>query len=420
MRGARRRHSWSFATAGACAALALAGCDSLLTVDLPGATPAAAMDDPQYATLLVVGAQADFECAASNYAFISGLMSGEYIGGQSALALIPYQRRYVRPVNQEYGENDCGGNSGLYSPMSTARFTADDTYKRLEKWTDAQVAGRGKLMAKAALYSGFSYTLFAEAWCQGAFDLGKAKTPAEMFALARDKFTSAIDLATTNADATTLNAALVGRARVLMSLNQPALARADAARVPSAFRYDITRSAATGRTQNDTYRTNINSKSSSIDPQFWNVTWSGVADPRVRVTKQTGKAVDGVTDLYYQTKFTGDNSPIRLASYVEAQLIIAEVDVNQNSVAIINALHTAAGIPANFASTDANAIKAQVIEERRREFFGEGRRMGDLNRFGGWEQAAFGTNPFNGDVYGQTKCFPLPDVEVRNNPNLNG
>jgi hypothetical protein len=33
-----------------------------------------------------------------------------------------------------------------------------------------------------------------------------------MFALARDKFTSAIDLATTNADATTLNAALVGRA----------------------------------------------------------------------------------------------------------------------------------------------------------------------------------------------------------------
>jgi hypothetical protein len=58
-----------------------------------------------------------------------------------------------------------------------------------------------------------------------------------------------------------------------MALNQPALARADAAKVPSGFRYDITRSAARPD-PNDTYRTNINSKSSSIDPQFWNVTWS--------------------------------------------------------------------------------------------------------------------------------------------------
>src|SRR5262245_42531907 len=119
MRGrARRRHSWSFAAVEALGALALAGCDSLLQVVLPGSTPADAMDDPQYANLLVVGVQADFECAASNYAFISGLMSGEYIGGQSALALIPYQRRLVRQVNQEYGENGCDSNSGLYSPLS--------------------------------------------------------------------------------------------------------------------------------------------------------------------------------------------------------------------------------------------------------------------------------------------------------------
>src|SRR5437868_3256519 len=94
----------------------------------PGFRPSG-LDPETYANLIVVGVQADFECAASNYNFISALMDGEFIGGQSALALIPYQRRLVRQVNQEYGENDCASNSGLYSPMAVARFVADDAIK---------------------------------------------------------------------------------------------------------------------------------------------------------------------------------------------------------------------------------------------------------------------------------------------------
>jgi hypothetical protein len=400
--------------------LTLGGCGGLLDVSLPGSTPAEALNDPTYANLIVVGVQADFECAASNYNFISALMDGEFIGGQSALALIPYQRRLVRQVNQEYGENDCGSNSGLYSPMAVARFVADDAIKHLNKWTDAEVAGRQKLLAKAELYAGFSYALFGEAWCQAAYDAGPAQTPAQSLALAKVRFTSAIADATASGDAATANAAYVGRARVELQLGQTAEADADAKKVPAGFRLDITRSNSSTRTQNDTYVTNNKSKSSSIDPHFWNLTFAGVADPRTKVTKTGQKAVDGVTDLYTQTKYTSEASPFRLASYTEAQLIIAEVEGGQVAVNVINALHTAAGILATFASTDPATIKAQVIDERRREFFMEGHRMGDLNRVGGWEDAAFGTNPFNGDVYGQTKCFPLPDIEIRNNPNLTG
>jgi hypothetical protein len=73
----------------------------------------------------------------------------------------------------------------------------------------------------------------------------------------------------------------------------------------------------------------------------------------VRVTKQTGQGGRRRDRPVLPDQVHRDNSPIRLASYVEAQLIIAEVDLNQNSVAIINALHTAAAIPANFTSTDA-------------------------------------------------------------------
>jgi hypothetical protein len=397
----------------------LAGCDSLLDVTLPGATPADALNDPTYATLLVTGVQADFECAFSNYVFISGHMSGELIGAQSALATIPYQRRDVRPVDQTYGEGDCGGNSGLYSPMSVARFVADDTFKRISEWTDAQVANRNRLLARSALYSGFSYTVFAEGWCRATFDLGPALTPAQVMALARDRFTQAIDLATQANDAETLNSALVGRARARLFLGENAAAAADARRVPSGFRKDVTRSIATGRTENDIFVSINRSRSHSIDPHFWDVRWQNVVDPRTLVVKQAQKGIDGLTDMYFQQKFTAASSPIRLASYVEAQLIIAEVEGGQTAVGVINALHTAANIPP-FASTDAATIKAQVIEERRREFFLEGRRYGDLARFPElFKEAAGGQHPFVGHPYAETRCLPLPDVELRNNPNLN-
>jgi hypothetical protein len=345
-------------------------------------------------------------------------MSGELIGAQSALATIPYQRRDVRPVDQTYGEGDCGGNSGLYSPMSVARFVADDTYRRLSEWSDQQVANRARLLGRAALYSGFSYAVFAEGWCRATFDLGPAQTPTQVMTLARDRFTQAIDHATQSNDTETLNAALVGRARARLMLGEEAAAAADARRVPSAFRKDVTRSNAVNRTQNDIYVSINRSRAHSIDPHFWDVRWQDVVDPRTRVVKQTQKGIDGLTDMYFQQKYANEAAPIRLASYVEAQLIIAEVEGGQTAVDVINALHTAAGIPP-FESTDPAVIAAQVIEERRREFFLEGRRYGDLARFPElFEEAAGGAHPFVGHAYAGTRCLPLPDVELRNNPNL--
>ena len=413
-----RRGGRGLAHAVVALSVTLAACDSLLDVTLPGATPADALDDPSYATLMVTGVQADFECAFSNYVFISGHMSGELIGAQSALATIPYQRRDVRPVDQTYGEGDCGGNSGLYSPMSVARFVADDTFRRISGWTDAEVANRTRLLGRAAMYAGFNYAVFAEGWCLSTFDLGPAMTPRQTMTLARDRFTTAIDLATQANDTETLNASLVGRARALLFLGETAAAVTDARRVPAGFRKDVTRSNAVARTQNDIFVSINRSRAHSIDPHFWDVRWQGVADPRTRVVKQTQKGVDGLTDMYFQQKFTSEASPIRLASYVEAQLIIAEVQGGQTAVDIINVLHTAAGIPP-FQSTDPEAIKAQVIEERRREFFLEGRRYGDLARYPElFKEAAGGSHPFVGHPYAETRCLPLPDVELRNNPNL--
>ena len=399
--------------------LMLAACDSLLDVSLPGQTPADALAGPESAALLVTSTQGDFECAFSNYTLLTGIVAGEIMGAQSSLAMIPYQRRNVRPIDTSFGEGGCDGDSGLYTPLSTARFTADEAFNRISSFSDADVSGRTRLLGRAALYAGFSYTVFAEGFCSAAFDSGPEVLPNGIFQLAKDRFTKAIDLAGQAGDSETRNAAYVGRARVELQLGETAPALADAKQVPAGFLKTVTRSsAATGRV-NDVYAEVNRDRAQSIDTKFWNQTWMDVPDPRVSVTVTGQKGIDGLTDLAIQHKYPGEGSAIRLASGVEAQLIIAELEGGQTAVGIINQLHAAAGIP-GFTSSDPNAIRAQVIEERRREFFLEGRRMGDLRHYGGFDEAAGGRHPYNGDQYGGTQCFPIPDIERNLNPNLSG
>jgi hypothetical protein len=99
-------------------------------------------------------------------------------------------------------------------------------------------------------------------------------------------------------------------------------------------------------------------------------------------------------------------------------------------VDIINALHTAAGLPAyDGTGQTAAQVLAQVIEERRRELFMEGQRLGDMNRYKLPRLPADGAAFPNGGTYVSAACpgadaqgypfgFPLPDVERNNNPNI--
>jgi hypothetical protein len=174
----------------------------------------------------------------------------------------------------------------------------------------------------------------------------------------------------------------------------------------------------------------------TVAPNYRNVTWQGVADPRVAVSTKGQLAFDNAQVHYYPTnKHTSRSFPLIVASYKEARLIIAEASARTGDLAtartIINALHTAAGIPGyDPAGTDTqDQVTTQVIEERRRELFTEGgHRLNDQLRFRG---TAFNI-PFKGEPgsiypngvdatglpYGNTTCFPLPTVERIGNPNI--
>ena len=113
--------------------------------------------------------------------------------------------------------------------------------------------------------------------------------------------------------------------------------------------------------------------------------------------------------------------PIPIARWEEAQLIIAEVAGGATALAIIDALHAQAGLP-SFSGTNPTATQITdhiMLEERRRELFLESHHLYDMRRFDLPFLPPAGTPyPDKGGFYGTATCFPLPDVERDNNPNL--
>jgi hypothetical protein len=411
--------------------VATLGCslESLLEVDAPSVVPAGQLQDPATATLQVTGVIADFDCALNNYIMAAGTAGDEFIDSNTQLLGVALDRRDLGDGGGTIAANTCtAGLPGLYGVMQVARYQGDRVAERLEAWSDAEVPNRRRLLATSLAYSGYAVLHLAEAMCSLAIDLGPEITRAAGFAAAESRFTAAMAAAQAASDADIRNLAYVGRARARLNLAvtngtvtdaaKLAAAAADAQQVPAGFRRNVTAEDAPVRRQNRVYLDNNFRANLSVEEDFWRVTDMGVADARVPVVNAGRKAQDVVSDLYLQQKYTGYSAPIRMASYTEARLIIAEAVGGQTAVDIINALHTAAGIPP-FPGGTAAEIRNHVIRERGSEFFLEGQHLGDKLRYALPFTPAAGT-PYTriGGVYGTDTCLQLPVQEKQNNPSF--
>lgn len=430
----------TMAASAAVLTLSLAGCDQLLQQTAPSRVNADGLKVPANAKLLVDGARAAFGCALHAYITAGGLMTDEMEDTQLAAAAWDYDRRaWTTVVGVAYAESPCDAGQifGIYRPMQVARFQADDALETVKGFADADVANKTTLVATAALYAGYSYVLLGEGFCTCAVSTpieiltsgGSAElSSADMFTAAEARFGEAIAAATTAGNTSLLNAARVGRARARLNLGKPAggavnaaklaEARADAAAVPAGFVYSLPYNAATSYSQNLLYRRQRDFLLYGIAPPYRDLKFAGVIDPRTAVTNTGLRGADAVSIVWVANKYTSQTSPIALAKYQEAQLIIAEIDGGQAAVTIINALHTAASLPP-FASNDPAEILAQVVQERGRELFLEGHHFYDIRRFNLPLNPPAGTAyPGKGGTYGDQRCFALPDVERLNNPKL--
>jgi hypothetical protein len=424
----RRTHGrWpGMALAALAVVVSIVACNTerLLDVNAPDRVPASTLDDPAQAGLLVNGAVADFECAYASYALVEGIISDEFADAQLGAAGWPYDRRDANThTDGIYGTGSCSSNQnpGVYTPLSTARWDADNALTHLQGWTDAQVGSkRTALIAKAALYAGFSYTALGMSMCEAAFDLSAPIDQTAMFAKAEDRFTTAIDAATkAGGEPDIINAALVGRARVRLFEGNASGAAADAQQVPAGFELDATYDGNSGRRYNRIFASTAQYGFYTVDSASRALTTEGVLDPRSATVYDAGTgSADHIQKIYSPAKYSGDASPIPIASYVEAQLILAEAEGGSQAVTIINALRDQYSLPHYMGPTDSASITQLIINERQRALFAEGFRNYDIQRFNVPLVPAPGTAyPDKGGTYGNTTCLPLPDIEKFNNPN---
>jgi len=400
--------------------LGVTGCDGLLTVDIPGRVPADALNDPALATTLITGAMADFECGWSEFVLAESLFTDEFISASTIVTVTTMDARTAQV--QTFGATGCTTDRNRravspYRPLQTARVQAEDVYRRLNSPEWSTVANREANMARMAANAGYMYTVLGEAYCEKAvaIDGGPLRTKQELWKEAESWFTKAIGHATTAGAASqpVRLMATLGRARVRLNLGDGPNAVVDARAIPDGFVFNVVRDATVPSRDNQIFQQSGFNPHHSVGPNFRGLTVDGVPDPRVNVVDGNRLGEDGFTRMWFQRKYTNLNDPLPLATWREALLIIAEVEGGQVAVDIINKLRDRHNLP-RFASTDPAAIRAQVIEEKRRETFAEGHRINEMQRHGlPWPTGL----THKGLTFGSFTCLPLMLSESENNPN---
>jgi hypothetical protein len=330
--------------------------------------------------------------------------------------------------------------------MQRARFLSEDAVRRLTVILGDTV-GRDLRVARALAYGGYTYITLGEMMCTTPIDRSVPKTWDQMMDAAILKFDSAVVIATaaktylqTLTPVTTAitaaiagtdsvrNFALVGAARASLDKNDKAKALTYAQQVPATFDFRAYYSNNTTAQSNRTWDRLTNGKNANL----LNTPFAAMAgDPRVpRIGGTTANAGTPLSPSSYSTfnntvagaDFAATSS-MRIASGLEARYIIAEANgPTAATLAFVNE-RRAAGLQAPTAATG-DALMAELRDQRSRDFYLDGHRLGDLRRYKRFYQIdLFPKGPYpgstSGAIYNESiDCWPLPTSEINDNPNV--
>jgi starch-binding outer membrane protein, SusD/RagB family len=416
----KRRISSGFGTVLAMVVLlpALTACDSFFDVRYPGTIEASSVDPVGDGTMFSRSAFQTFAAALGNLITYTGWFSNEAWVGDTFPTRNEYGRRFIDFRN--------GTHSGeVWFPLLRGISQAEQVMEIL-----GGVSGQELNLARAALTSGFGLTIQAEAFCEGTMrgpgnTEGELMTSVQLLETAVNRFDQAIQLgsAATGTEATQIvSAARVGKGRALLQLGRRAEAASAVSGVATAFVFNVPfvdDTSNRGRLGNGVYFWSFGGlREALVVPPHYLV----MNDPRVQFNDAGKDAQDGTLRLWNQRKYPAWNSPIRLASGLEARYI--EVEAGQNAATMLAFVNErrAAGNQAPISTTNVQELMAELMAQRSRDFWLEAKRMGDWRRNPGMVPNILppGNNyykPELGDVQSQT-CFPLPFAECNANSKI--
>ena len=382
------------------AVLALAGgsaaCNDVLEVNNPGAIGEEALNLPENARLLAGTPKSEFQSGFDDLAHFSGVITDELVTGHNFNGYIDFDLRIVREDNTSL--------PSIYNPLQRTRYAGEEVARRLTA-IYADSANRKLEVGYAYAFGGYGSELLAEFMCEAPVhaDSG-ALAPTVLSQRAVAHFEQAIAIANAfqaaggsavRADSLR-NLARVGGARAALQAGDNAKAIALASAVPAGFvywsNYSTNSTGEYNRFDADSKGANANL---GMDARFRSV---GNTDPRLRFnpTGRTGHNQTTVLFIPFQpNSFSGwvstiggtpaafeRNTRIRVASGLEARYIRAEAEgATALTLALVNERRAVGGEAALDPSTPAADIMAALREQRSRDFYLDGHRMGDLRRY---------------------------------------
>jgi hypothetical protein len=415
-------------------AITIAACSDFLVAENPGAVEEPDVNDPAYIALLANGPIAAFQDGQDDVTYWNAQLVDEIYNREVFIEEGQIDRRELYPEMTYL-------TAFTYNPMQRARFVGEDAARRL-KLLQPDSATRDLKVARALAYAGYSYVYLGEMNCVTPIDLGVPKTSAEMFEDAITRFDEAITIATAArthyqglatppagliaAADSIRNFALVGSARAALNRDEKPRAVAFATQVPAGFEfrayYSDNNTAQHHRTYN---RLTLGSSGTMLNTPFAAMT----GDPRVPRTSAATFTKPLSPPSYSTFNNTVAGAPfaaimsVRIASYLEAQYIIAEADgptpatntfVNQRRAAGLQGAVTLTGDP----------LMAELRNQRSRDFYLDNHRLGDLRRYKQFYNVdLFPQGAYPGSTSGQqynaaVECWPLPISEINGNPNI--
>jgi hypothetical protein len=392
------RTSWLLAAAAG--AVVLAGCD--LGVTNPALIEETDLDTPNAVPAIVNGALGSFGIATTingggGIYSASAILSGELVHSGSWVPL--------REISQGIPNNESPENQSHWGNTSQARWQAEDAVVKAQGLVSDPSSNQW--VALAQLYAGFSNRIMGEMFCDAVIDGGARQNHTAFSERSVGYFTDAAQTAQSGGHNNIRLAAIAGRAQALLNLGQYAEAATLAASVPTDFVYAHVHSENSGSEHNGvhnwTFRGDNGFQYTVWGTEFAEYGLDSFApgeggDPRVTFRSRNAAGEpqvggDNRRPVWRADKYPARNSSIPLAKGTEMRLIEAEAQLRQGNVTgavgQINVVRSHHGLSPASATTEAEAWEL-LVRERGIELWLEGRRLGDLRRWG----ASSTTAPF--------------------------
>lgn len=384
--------------------------------------------DGDFNPVAVPGNDDAFNDNSDGYILTSGILSDELVNPGFIPSRTEIDLRIAQPTT--------AGLAELFQSLQRARNLSEDAAASLQTYSADPTTDTG--IPEMLSLAGYIYIFFAEGFCSGVpvsrivndqVEFGQPLTTGQLLDTAVARFNAALAQPSIVPGDPIHSLASVGLGRALLDQGLFPEAAAAVATVPPEFVYETEHGTSPANLHNGVFEAFSNGNFGVFDQEGTNgLDFVSAAD--LRVQGDSGLGADNNTESFFPNKYPSFDASIPLADYVEAQLIIAESELQAGSFSAMTQrledLRSAAGLdPLGTTPGDATSATDLLFRERAFWLFVTGHRLGDLRRlirqYGRDPETVFPTGDYykGGLTYGVDVNLPLPRRE-ENNPNVTG